>query len=316
MSVAAIEVRDLCRTFDDVDAVRGISFDITPGRVVGFIGANGAGKTTTMRILATLDVPSCGEVRVAGHDVLREPMRVREKLGWMPDSYGAYDNLTTLEYLDFFARAFGYSTSVRKTRVEEIVAFTDLGSLVDRDVSKLSRGMSQRLCLARALLNDPEVLILDEPAAGLDPKARTEFKRLVRALAAEGRTIFISSHILSELAEMCDELLFIDKGLLVHQGTAASLIESQAEHALVSVEVLDIAMNAEKLRQLVLLDPHLALIEMKENGALVRFSGAGDAELAEVLSRMIVAGLPVIGFKREEGRLEDAFIQLIGGVAQ
>ena len=218
-----ISVRNLSRTFAGKQAVSDVSFDVFPGQVVGFIGANGAGKTTTMRIMATLDQPTVGNVSVGGLDVVSYPAVARARIGWMPDAFGAHDHMTVIEYLDFYARAFGYRRAERAKRIGEVMEFTDLAPIGDKMMNTLSKGMAQRLCLGRTLLHDPDVLILDEPAAGLDPKARFEFKQLVRLLAGEGKTIFISSHILSELAEMCDTMLFIDAGRIVHHGSAESL---------------------------------------------------------------------------------------------
>ena len=223
MSEPLVKVRNLTRRFGTLQAVQGISFDIDPGQVVGFIGANGAGKTTTMRMMATLDVPTSGSISIGGRDVLNFPNEVRRLIGWMPDAYGTYENMTALEYLDFYARAFGFGSKERQERIGEVMEFTNLASICTRPMNQLSKGMAQRLCLGRTLLHDPPFLILDEPAAGLDPQARIEFKHLVRLLAQEGKTLFISSHILSELGEMCDTMLFIDTGRIVHYGSAESL---------------------------------------------------------------------------------------------
>jgi ABC-2 type transport system ATP-binding protein len=186
-----VEVVGLSREFDTVHAVRDLSFSIRRGAVVGFIGANGAGKTTTMRIMATLDEPTSGSVLIDGHDVVEDPRHVRRLVGWMPDSYGTYPNMSVFEYLDFFARSYGFSRAQRRARVEEVMSFADLTPLADRQMGRLSKGMGQRLCFGRMLIPDPEFMILDEPAAGLDPKARLEFKNLVRLLAARGKTLFI-----------------------------------------------------------------------------------------------------------------------------
>ncbi|MGE9269949.1 MAG: ABC transporter ATP-binding protein, partial [Verrucomicrobiales bacterium] len=226
MSDFAIRVNSLYRYFGQLKAVNGISFEIPHGSVCGFVGANGAGKTTTMRILASLDYPTMGVAEICGINVVHHPEKVRRLIGWMPDHFGNYDHMTVLEYLDFYARAFGYSGDERRSRVQEVMEFTDLIPLADRFSNKLSKGMTQRLCLGRSLLHDPQVLIMDEPAAGLDPKARVELKHLIRVLADEGKTIFISSHILSELGEMCDSLLFVNAGRIVHHGDAESLKHS------------------------------------------------------------------------------------------
>ena len=223
MSQALIEVLDLHRNFGSITAVDGVSFSIDEGQIIGFIGANGAGKTTTMRMLALLDAPQRGCVLYRGHNALENGARIRQKIGWMPDAYGAYEYMTVWEYLDFFSRAYGIPASERAERIQQVMEFTELINLAERYVDSLSKGMSQRLCLGRALINDPELLILDEPAAGLDPQARLHFKHLVRLMAKEGKTLLISSHILSELEDMCDSLLFIDEGKIVHHGGADTL---------------------------------------------------------------------------------------------
>ncbi len=311
-STPIVSVRDLHRDFADVQAVRGVSFDIQPGQVVGFIGANGAGKTTTMRILATLDLPTHGTAEICGYDVLNFPFEVRARLGWMPDNYGAYEHMTVLEYLDFYGRAFGYKGAKLRSQVDEVMEFTDLHELSSRPMNKLSKGMAQRLCLGRALLNDPDVLLLDEPAAGLDPKARIEFKRLVRLLAGNGKTIFISSHILSELGEMCDALLFIDAGRIVHYGSAESLQEDVSARAIVDVQV---AGSPEALRDWVAMNPGVTITEMRKRGARVAFDADDPQVLAATLRKMIGDGLPVTDFHRESRKLEDAFVEMLKQVA-
>jgi ABC-2 type transport system ATP-binding protein len=303
-----IGVRDLHRQFGSVHAVRGLSFEIFPGQVVGFIGANGAGKTTTMRMMATLDMPTSGSISIAGFDVVNYPSEVRSRIGWMPDAYGAYDYMTVFEYLDFYGRAFGFSAEARAVRLNDVMEFTDLNVIADRPMNRLSKGMAQRLCLGRTLLNDPDVLILDEPAAGLDPKARIEFKRLVRLLAAEGKTIFISSHILSELGEMCDTLLFIDQGQIVHHGSSESLQQHGAAQAIVSIAVSG---DPEILHRWISMNPGVTLIEIKKRGASVSFADDAPESLAEHLKKMIGEGLPVTDFHREARKLEDAFVEIL-----
>jgi ABC-2 type transport system ATP-binding protein len=311
-SAPIISVRGLVRTFAKVEAVRGVSFDIFPGQVVGFIGANGAGKTTTMRIMATLDLPTRGSVEIAGQDVVGEPAAVRRKIGWMPDAYGAYHHMTVLEYLDFYGRAFGFGTADRAGRIAEVMDFTELTPIADRMMDKLSKGMAQRLCLGRTLLHDPEVLILDEPAAGLDPKARVEFKQLIHLLAREGKTIFISSHILSELAEMCDTMLFIDAGRIVHHGPAESLQRRTEAEALIDIQIDD---EPEVLSRWVELNPGVRILELRKRGARVSFSSSEPEALAAQLRRMIQDGVKVVDFHREERKLEDAFIDMLKKVS-
>ncbi len=303
-----IAVRDLHRSFGKIEAVRGITFEVHPGEVVGFIGANGAGKTTTMRIMATLETPDSGTVEICGHDIVNFPGKVRDRIGWMPDTFGAYPYMTVAEYLDFYGRAFGYRAEDRLARLEEVMDFTDLKEISDRPMNKLSKGMGQRLCLGRTLMHDPEVLIMDEPAAGLDPKARLEFKRLVRLLAEQGKTIFISSHILSELGEMCDSLLFIDAGRVVHQGTAASLQSGGDGRLLVHVQVSG---DPELLRKWVESNPGIRLTEMLKNGARIDLGTDAPDLAAGTLRRMIADGLAVSDFHREARKLEDAFVDML-----
>ncbi|MBK7874202.1 MAG: ABC transporter ATP-binding protein [Planctomycetes bacterium] len=221
----ALEIRSITKTFGALKAVNEVSFQVKRGEILGFIGPNGAGKTTTMRICATLEYPDHGDVFVDGHSVLTYPREVRARLGFMPDSYGAYANTTIWEYLDFYARAYGLKGASRSKRVGEVMDFTQLGDLQEKEIATLSKGMKQRLCLAKTLLHDPSVMILDEPAAGLDPRARVELRELVRALAGMGKAILVSSHILTELAEMCDGVAVIERGTLKfeHQGTPEDL---------------------------------------------------------------------------------------------
>ena len=307
----SIRVSDLYRSFGNIHAVDGVSFEIPCGQVVGFVGANGAGKTTTMRILATLDYPSSGTAEVLGVDVVDYPAEVRKILGWMPDHFGTYEYMTVVEYLDFFARALGFKEQERLDRVKDVMEFTELDKLADRLINTLSKGMGQRLCLGRALIHDPEVLILDEPAAGLDPKARVELKHLIRILAEEGKTIFISSHILSELGEMCDTLVFINQGKIVHFGTAESLKKSSADKTLVSVEVEE---SHEKLEQWAAMAPSVSFVESTKQGGRIEINSSDPKVIAGVLKKMIHDGLSVTEFRREERKLEDAFIEIVGNL--
>ncbi|MEM7010179.1 MAG: ABC transporter ATP-binding protein [Verrucomicrobiota bacterium] len=309
--VPAIKVSGLYRTFGDIRAVDGVSFEIKQGQVVGFVGANGAGKTTTMRILATLDYPSSGTAQVLGVDVVDYPGEVRKILGWMPDHFGTYEYMTVVEYLDFFARALGFNGEERLGRVRDVMEFTELDKLADRLINTLSKGMGQRLCLGRALIHDPEVLILDEPAAGLDPKARVELKHLIRILAEEGKTIFISSHILSELGEMCDELLFINKGRVVHHGSAEKLKQAASNATVIKVEIDD---KSEKLEQWAAMSPHVKFIDSIRRGGRIEIDSDEPGIIAGVLKKMVNDGIPVVEFRKEERALEDAFIEIVGNL--
>lgn len=303
-----VVVRNLRRSFGSIEAVRDLSFRLPRGRVTGFIGANGAGKTTTMRLMATLDIPNGGRIEIDGVDVLENPAHARHSIGWMPDAYGNYQDTTVWEYLDFFARAFGYAGRERERRVDEVMDFADLHGLSERPANTLSKGMGQRLCLARSLIHDPPVLILDEPAAGLDPKARIEFKHLIRLLAEEGKTVFISSHILTELAEMCDSLLFIDDGKLVHEGSAESLMHGDTPGIAYAIEI---AGSPETLEEWAALHPNATLIEIRKRGALIRFDHTEPEEISGVLKQMLDDGIRVTDFHRERRKLEDAFVDML-----
>lgn len=313
MSDFAIHVDQLYRFFGPLKAVNGISFQIPHGSVCGFVGANGAGKTTTMRILASLDYPTMGRAEICGYNVVSHPEEVRRLIGWMPDHFGNYDHMTVMEYLDFYARALGYRGKERRQRVQEVMEFTDLIPLAERFSNQLSKGNTQRLGLGRALLQDPQVLIMDEPAAGLDPRARVELKSLIRVLAQEGKTIFISSHILSELGEMCDSLLFINAGRIVHHGDADSIKRDTDSRGGMLYDVQLMGDPAE-LSSWCLLQPHVEIMEARKHGARIRIPSDDLQMAADVLQRMVKDGLKITEFHREERNLEDAFIDMLGKI--
>ena len=308
MSSPLVEVHNITRRFGFVQALKGVSFTLERGQVVGLIGANGAGKTTAMRILASLDLPDSGFVRIGGIDIVQEPNLVRRRIGWMPDHFQAYRDMTVGDYLDFFGRAHGFRGAELAERVTEVMDFTDLAPLATRPMDRLSKGQTQRLCLGRTLLNDPDFLLLDEPAAGLDPRARLEFKNLVRILRERGKTLLISSHILTELGEMCDTLVFMDGGRVVHHGDKDELLRSDAEGG----PVFDITVHgpASALTTWLEMRPGWRLVEARRDGARAEFrDGAPEAVAAEV--RRLAADLPLLGFQREERRLEEAFVDIL-----
>jgi len=309
--MSALKVNNLHRYFGALQAVNGVTFEIPHGSVCGFVGANGAGKTTTMRILATLDYPTHGSAEVCGINVVHQPSEVRRLIGWMPDHFGNYEHMTVLEYLDFYARALGYKGQERRKRIDEVMDFTDLVPLADRFSNKLSKGMTQRLGLGRALLQDPQVLVMDEPAAGLDPKARVELKHLIRVLAQEGKTIFISSHILSELGEMCDSLLFINNGRIVHHGDAETLKRGSDSVGGVLYDV-QVDGDPQLVSDWAVLQPNVEFLESRKQGGRIRIDTQDPTKAADVLARMIKDGLRITEFHREQRNLEDAFIDMLG----
>ncbi|HWA26167.1 MAG TPA: ABC transporter ATP-binding protein [Lacunisphaera sp.] len=310
MSAPLLEVNNLVRWYGKVRAVDGVSFTLAAGQVVGLIGANGAGKTTTMRILATLDSADSGTVRLGGVDIGDYPGEVRSRIGWMPDHFSPYQDVTVADYLDFFGRTWGLRGADLARRTAEIVEFTELGPLVDRLMDKLSKGQTQRLCLARTLLGDPDLLILDEPAAGLDPKARLEFKNLVRLLRDRGKTLLISSHILSELGEMCDTLVFMDGGRVVHHGDTESLQRHDSGDGGATFDITVHGPPSVLLAWLAM-RPGWKLLEERRDGARAVCQHSDPAALANELKRLTVDGVPVIEFRRAAQRLEDAFVNIL-----
>src|SRR5215475_333521 len=236
-----IKLRRLHRYFGRTKAVNDVSFEVGRGQVFGYIGPNGAGKTTSMRILATLDCPQSGDAFVDGFSVIEDPDRVRRRLGFMPDYYGTYPNVNVLEYLDFFARAYGLRGSDRRKAMNYVLDFTGLDALQTKAVNGLSKGMKQRLGLGRTMIHDPAVLVLDEPAAGLDPRARIELREMIRRLAADGKTILVSSHILSELGEMCDIVGIIEQGSILAVGSVEDIqLRGQRQQRLVRLRILGV----------------------------------------------------------------------------
>jgi ABC-2 type transport system ATP-binding protein len=308
-----IELRQLHRFFGPTRAVDNVSFKVYAGQVFGYIGPNGAGKTTSMRVLATLDLPTAGDALIDGFSVVNDPDRVRRRLGFMPDYFGTYSNVDVREYLDFFARAFHLRGRERTGAIDRVMGFTGLDVLADKPTSGLSKGMKQRLCLGRALIHDPAVLVLDEPAAGLDPRARIELREMIRALADEGKTILISSHILTELAEVCDIVGIIERGRLVAVGTVDEILKKgQSPEKSAEVRLLD---GVDRFGDWLTRRPDVSEVQL--DGQVVRFLHAGDAQTeADLLKSMIDAGFRVRAFGTRQRTLEDVFMQVTQGLVQ
>ena len=308
-----IELRNLHRYFGQTKAVDNVSFGVERGQVFGYIGPNGAGKTTSMRILATLDLPTGGDALVDGFSVVNDPDRVRHRLGFMPDYFGTYANVNVAEYLDFFARAYRLRGADRTRAIGRVMEFTKLDRLAEKPVDGLSKGMKQRLCLGRALIHDPAVLVLDEPAAGLDPRARIELREMIRALADRGKAILISSHILTELAEICDVVGIIEQGRLVAVGTVEEIQkQGQAPQNVVEVRLLD---GADGLAGW--LARRSDVDQVRTDGQLIRFVHAGAPRSeADLLRAMIEAGFSVVAFGSHRRSLEDVFMQVTEGLVQ
>ena len=311
-----IEIRELTKRYDGVTALENLTLAVEEGAVVGFIGPNGAGKTTTMRILTTLLRPTSGEAWVAGHEVTRDPESVRRTVGYMPDFFGVYEDMKVWEYLDFFAACYDIPPTVREGMVDDLLALVDLSHKKESFVDSLSRGMKQRLCLARTLTHDPQVLVLDEPASGLDPRARIEMRELLRELKQMGKTIFFSSHILSEVADVCTSIAILEAGRLVAYGDMEEMQKQLRAHRLVEVRVLgDLTPLQELLLQAEGVMTVVAGLEADLPPDTLRFDFAGDdASLSRLLVRIVEAGVPVISFAEETGNLEDVFLHATKGI--
>ena len=342
-----IETRGLTKRYGQLTAVEELDLAVEEGAVFGFVGPNGAGKTTTMRVLATLLRPTAGEAWIAGHSVLAERRAVRRAIGYMPDFFGVYGDMKVWEYLDFFAACYEIPAETRRRLVDDLLELVDLAHRRDDYVDALSRGMRQRLCLARALAHDPQVLILDEPASGLDPRARIEIRELLRELQAMGKTIFVSSHILSEIEEVCTHVGIIESGHLVAVGTLGEMRRRIRVQRVVVVGLAGVDSGAPGLGQTSSVGPGpgqsgtdqpgagpgrrdiedarawladrpdvIRVDPVADNGEgdlRVTFSG-DDESLARLLGEMVGAGFPVVTFREETGDLEDVFMRLTKGV--
>lgn len=306
-----IEIRDLTKKYGSFTALDHLNLSLEEGVVFGFVGANGAGKSTTFSILATLLSPTSGDALINGKSVIKEPKEVRKQIGYMPDFFGVYDQLKVDEYLDFYGASYGIVAQERKVLIPQLLELVNLTNKRFEYVDLLSRGMKQRLCLARALIHDPKVLILDEPASGLDPRARVEMRDILRNLKSMGKTILISSHILPELAEMCDEIGVIDNGKLIAHGNVASIqAQLQGEKRIV-IKVSD---RLQEVRTFLEEDPLISSIDVMDNRLEIAFNYRGsDQEQIVLLKKAMLADLPIYALSEEEKDLEDVFMAITKG---
>ena len=305
-----IKINGLSKNYGSLAALVDLKLEIAPGNIFGFIGPNGAGKTTTMRILATLLEPSAGQAFIDGMDVTKKGKNVRRQVGYMPDFMGVYDDLKVFEYLEFFAAAFGISRSKRKAIVEGVLELTDLTGKKAATVDSLSRGMQQRLGLARVLIHDPKVLILDEPASGLDPRARIEIRELLMELKRMGKTIMISSHILSELEEICDNVGIIEHGKLVFSGTMDQIKDQMGLQSQVRVSV---AAETDKAIELLSVLPQIKEVKRENSHISVTFAEIENTD-GLIARTLVKGGLDIISIEPEHLKLDDAFLQLTKGI--
>ena len=308
-SSMAVTIRDLRVSYGKFEAVKGISFDIPRGEVFGFIGPNGAGKSSTIRVLATLQAKFRGLAMVCGLDVLSEPQEVRQKIGYMPDFFGVYEDLTALEYLQFFAAAYKLPSKKRRGIIDDVLALTDLTHKAKAPVDGLSRGMKQRLALARVLLHDPELLLLDEPASGLDPRARIEVRELLKALKEMGKTILISSHILHELSQLCTRIGIIETGELVAQGSLNDIFRQLQLKRIVHLRFEDPADDLEaRVSQISGVDS----VECQVDRWAVRLK-EDELSVADFHQALVEERARITMFQPEAMDMETAFMKLTEG---
>ncbi len=307
-----LEVKDLWKSYGPLTAVRGVSFSLQPGDIFGFIGSNGAGKTTTIRMLATLLEPSNGTASINGADIRENPMEVRRQIGYMPDFFGLYDDVRVWEYLDFFANLYSVPQRQRKGVIDNVLELTDLTVKREAFVQSLSRGMQQRLCLARCLVHDPALLLLDEPASGLDPRARAELKELIAELGRMGKIVIVSSHILPELADFCNTVGIIERGQMLAFGPVAKIVRQIQPTKVLAARVVGDGILA---REFVIRQSHVTDVQVEGETLTIQFSGETEDQ-ADLLAAIVGAGHRVADFREQHANLEDVFMRLTTGAVQ
>jgi len=306
-----VEVVNLKRYFaGQTRAVDDLSFSFDHGQVFGFVGPNGAGKTTTMRIMATLDEPTEGDVLIDGMSIVDNPLEARKRIGFVPDTLPDHRDITIHEYLDFFARSHDLRGEKRGRVVTEMEDFTGLTGIREKLLNHLSKGMKQRVSLARSLIHDPDLLIMDEPAAGLDPKARIELRELIRALAEQGKSIFISSHILDELAEICDGVVIIDNGKLVQAGKLDQVLVQEGTLRTLWIRPLE---NLKELYRTLLETPSVSGVAQMETEIRVSLP-ASDQLTWQLLQSLVTAGFQIVEYRHHRADLEEVFMQMTRGI--
>lgn len=312
-----IQTDNLVKSFGKFHAVNDLSLQVPTGSIYGFVGPNGAGKTTTMRILTTLDRPTSGQVMIGGLDVNRNRREIRRMIGYMPDEFGIYDDLRVWEYLDFFAACYDIPDTTRKPLINDLLELVELSHRRDDMVDKLSKGMKQRLSLARTLAHDPKILILDEPASGLDPRARIEIRELMVELAKMGKTIFFSTHILADVENICTHIGIIEAGQMIRQGSMSDMKAQLLPHRQIIVTVKDHE-SAEKVKALVAgLADVLAvnIIEPKNDRSRVQIDFGGDDDgVATLNQKLNQADILIFGFQEEVKDLESIFMGVTKGI--
>ena len=305
-----IETRDLTKKYGELFAIKSINLNLNRGDLFGFIGPNGAGKTTTMRILATLLNPTWGEAYVGGNSIYTRPKEIRRMIGYMPDFFGVYDDMKVIEYLEFFAAAYRIRGAKRRQVCDEVLDLVELGYKREALVTSLSRGMTQRLGLARVLLHDPQVLLLDEPASGLDPRARIEIRTLLKRLGTMGKTIMVSSHILPELADICNKVGIIERGELVFNDTVDELLKKVRPQT-----VLNIGVTGDRQAAGRLLETHKLVDHVEDTEKYLRVTLAnGHTDYSDLSTLLVNSGHRLTLLREEELNLETAFMALTKGI--
>ena len=307
-----INVDHVKKYFGKTRAVDDISFSFSSGEIVGFVGPNGAGKTTTMRILATLDEPTSGDATIDGVSIVETPENARRLIGYVPDALPTHRDISVHDYLDFFARAYELPSTQREQVVESIEGFTNLTGIREKSLYALSKGMKQRVSLARALVHDPPVLVMDEPAAGLDPRARVELRELLRILSGQGKAILISSHILTELSEICDAAVIIEQGEIVASGNLQEIDSPSDAQSTVVIRPLN---RQDELYKAMLIMPSVASVNRLGDEIEARISGAEET-CCDLLENLIQSGYRIIEFKQRGSDLESVFMNVTKGVVQ
>jgi ABC-2 type transport system ATP-binding protein len=305
-----IETRDLTKKYGELFAIHKIDLKLERGDVFCFIGPNGAGKTTTMRILATLLNPTWGEAYVGGYSIYSKPKEIRRIIGYMPDFFGVYDNMKVIEYLEFFAAAYRIKGAARRKICDEVLDLVDLGYKREALVTSLSRGMTQRLGLARVLLHDPQVLLLDEPASGLDPRARIEIRGLLKELRNMGKTIMVSSHILPELADICNKVGIIERGELHYNDTVDELMKLVRQQTVLRI---GIAGDGDAAAKLIEQSSYVEKVEAHDGQLRVTLT-TGEHDYSELSKALVEAGHRLTRLTEEEINLETAFMALTKGI--
>jgi ABC-2 type transport system ATP-binding protein len=301
-----LEIKNLTKKYGKSIALNNLNMEIKKGEIFGFVGPNGAGKTTTMRIISGLLKADSGEVIIDGMNVIASPKVLKSKIGYMPDFFGVYDNLKTIEYMEFYASIYGLVGKQAQKLCIDLIELVNLTDQIDNYVDNMSRGMKQRLCLARSLVHNPELLILDEPASGLDPRSRLEMKEILRELNRRGKTILISSHILPELAQMCSNIGIIEKGKLVVSGTVEEILAARGTARPI---VMKVTQNQEKAVEVLKQNYLVQNIIIKDNNISILFKG-GELEESNLLAALIQNGALLSSFRREESNLESLFMQI------